>query len=375
MKLSTVSAAILSVFVVLCATGFVNAETIKIYVAPNGDDNNSGENPKQSLKTISQVQENIKKNASLKPGDSVEILFKKGVYFGQSLIWNPELDNVNFYFKPASEEDNPVIFDGKKSKFSNFFTIRFEDDKYKNKKISTNLHFDRITVRNYCMAISFGDADNKAFIMNNSVTNSTFSNIGSRYDPVYRKVNNVERPKGACVAAIRTNKALSTIIKNNRFYKILNLPSNKTSSKKYGPTLLHAIYISQHSSNTRIQNNNFDTFSGTPIRIRNQSNNTKIINNTFKNPAVGDTKKVLNESKSAKGMEAISQWYCNDAVEKCVELSRTNECLSTGIEILGNKFGAGLIPYANLAQNHKCLHKNPSLNKALNTSDEVILEN
>ncbi len=350
------------------------AETVKIYIAPNGDDSNTGVDPKQALKTIAQAQENIRKNTSLKSGDRVEILFKKGVYLGQSLIWNLDLDNVNFDFKPASEKDGPVVFDGKSSKNSNFFTLRYEDDKYNNKKISTNLHFDRITIRNYCMAISFGDAENNAFLLNNSVTNSIFTNIGSRYDPVRRKVGDVERPKGACVAAIRSNKALSTVIKNNKFHRILNLPSNKTASKKYGPTLLHAIYISQHSSNTTIENNEFDTFTGTPIRIRNQSNNIKIINNTFSNPSVPSSSKLANRNSAIKDMEAISQWYCNDAVEKCVELSRTSECLSTGIEIAGNKFGAGLIPYANLAQNHKCVQKNPALNRALNTSKEVILK-
>jgi|GEM_PF-2611646 len=356
-------------------TGIAKAESIKIYIATNGDDQNSGETATQAFKTIAQAQENLKNRTSLKPGDNIEILFQKGVYLNQSVIWDIDLDSVNFYFKPATAEDVPVIFDGRDSKVSNFFTVRYADEKYKNKKISTNLHFDRIVVRNYCNGISFGDAYSKAFINNNSVTNSTFAYIGSRYDSVYKKTDNIDKPKGDCVAAIRTNKALFTKIQNNKFYKILNLPSSKTASNRYGPGSLHAIYLSQHSSNTIIQNNKFDTFSGTPIRIRNQSNDIKIINNSFQNPFFWSTRNKPNANNKATNMEAISQWYCNDSVEKCVRLTRMDECLSTGIEISNNKFGASLIPYANVAQNHKCVEKIPTLNKAFNTPGEVILKN
>ena len=324
------------------------ATQLNFFVANSGDDANGGRTAKEALRTLEAVEQRI---ASLPPSEDplqVTIFVAAGRYADQALEWTTARPNLSVSLRPyEGVAQGQVIFDGTKARKRQFFTYDPSKASPAEHSGSVRFSFEGIVIENYCEGISFGDVNGGSPTSGHRVDRMTLRSIGSKYDRRMRANDQgVSLPLGDCVAGIRLSATSGTSITQTRFENIENLPSNQTYYRKYGPGLLHAIYIATSARNNTIANNVFTGFTGSPIRIRDRSNDTVIESNTFERPLWPDDK------VKARPLYAVSEWYCNTAVPACIEKARRGEreCLSTGTKISGNRLGNGVKSYADESQ-------------------------
>jgi len=323
---------------------------VAIYMSPSGDDSRSGRSPAEAVKSLRRVQDMLKAGDVKPQGQGISVKLLPGVYAQQGLAWEHVLPGQQIVIEPAQQPARPgdfnVVIDGSKDPFGQFLVLRVAEA---GRTVETGIVVRGLHITNYCEGISLGDWKSKGKITGNVIENNRFTRIGSRYEVPSVNQGGKQLPEGACVAGVRIQNADRNLIRGNVFEKIENLPSSQTAARKYGPALLHAIYLSSGSSGNRIENNQFREFTGSPIRIRASSNDTVVSGNSFANPIyVGDTARRYR-------MSAVTQWYCNDAVKVCLDKAEDGhqECPSTGIEIARNRVGSGLDLYADDSQSKR----------------------
>lgn len=314
-----------------------------VYVAPDGDDSRRGTAPADALRTLSRVQEMLKANELRIAGDQLTIRMMPGTYQKAGVTWDFVSPGHRIVIEPAPEGKGefPVTIDGKGDPLAQFFLLRFAEPS--STPINTGIVIRRLRIANYCEGISLGNWQSKAPVTGNVIEGNLFERIGSKYEA---DQGGKGMPRGNCVAGIRLQQASGNVIRKNVFSDIENLPVSQTVSGKYGPTLLHAIYVSNASTSNRIEDNTFRRFSGSPIRIGAASNDNIVKGNTFESPVY------VGRTADKYTISAVSQWYCNDAVPACKEKSDdvTRGCPSTGIEIANNRVGPGINLYADDSQ-------------------------
>jgi hypothetical protein len=261
------------------------------------------------------------------------------------------------------QEGDKVIFDGVGST-GKFFTLRPLKTTAASEAIKTSITIKGFQINNYCEGISFGDYKSNVIVSNNKIEKVTFQNIGSKYDPVKTIVNGRNITNGNCVAAVRIQRSTNNEIIDCKFINIENLPQKQTVVGKYGPLLLHAIYLSDGASKNTIIGNEFSKFTGSPVRIRNESDENEISKNKFMNPIYINTKR---EYK----IKAVSQWYCNENAPGCV--NKEDECPSANTLLKNNYIDPNLDGYSDESQskNAKCPEEKL---KIIRSKKEVIME-
>ncbi|VGO07823.1 hypothetical protein AMB3_3686 [plant metagenome] len=327
------------------------ARDLDIYLSPSGNDRNDGAAPAQAVKTLNRVRTRLAEQAGKgKEYARINVNFLPGTYQGLSVTWSDvDLRGTPVYFRPAPEAPGKVVIDGEGGKFTRFFTLR-ETRGDVDRRVPTRLHFENLTVRNYCEAISLGDGLSKSILVGNRITGNTFENIGSKFDPVSRERDARLLRNGACTAAIRIQRSAQNQIHGNTFRNIENLPKEETFRRRYGPTYLHAIYIAHHASDNDITGNTFERFTGSPIRVRNQSDNIRIEDNVFSSPLYVEDEE--SRQRGARVMRAVSQWYCGHGLKACAEgdVVHRPECPSTGLTLNRNTVQGKIELYANLSE-------------------------
>lgn len=324
---------------------------VTLYVAPNGDDGRSGASPAEAVRTLGRVQELLKARTLKDSERQIAVKFLPGRYSGLGVTWDYVAPGRTIVFEPQNYQrgKSSVVLDGQNGDAEQFFLLRVMTPTAGDETVNTGLVFRGLDLTNYCEGISFGDWKSKANVSGNVIEDNRFMRIGSKYQSPSVQSDGRKVPTGACVAAIRLQQASGNIVRANVFQDIENLPAKSTGVAKYGPLLLHSIYISKNSSDNLIEGNRFERFSGSPVRIRAQSDNNRIVDNTFDAPTY--------PGKVPPGyhIKAISQWYCNDAVQICKERAEdgNTECPSTGIEIVGNRASRDLELYADESQSKK----------------------
>lgn len=324
------------------------ANQLNFFVANNGDDANGGRAAKDALRTLEAVEQRV---ASLPPSEDplqVTIFVAAGRYADQTLEWTTARPNLSVSLRPyEGVADGQVIFDGSKARKRQFFAYDPSKASPAEQSGSVRFSFEGIVIENFCEGLSFGDVNGRSQTSGHRVERLTLRSIGSKYDRRMRTNDRgVSLPLGDCVAGIRLSATSSTSVTRTRFENIENLPSNQTFYRKYGPGLLHAIYISTSARGNKIANNTFVGFTGSPIRIRDRSNDTVVEGNTFERPLWPDDK------VKERPLYAVSEWYCNTAVAACIEKARQGdrECPSTGTKMAGNQLGSGVKSYADESQ-------------------------
>jgi hypothetical protein len=320
-----------------------------VYVAPDGDDSRTGNSPTQALRSLKRVQTMLKDGVIKIQGKQLSVKFLPGTYYQMGVTWDYVAPDHTIVFEPSTSSPGkfPVVLDGTGDELGQFFLLRITSPTPE--PVKTGIIIRGFHITNYCEGVSLGDWKSKARITGNLVEGNQFSRIGSKYEQPTLQADGRRLPEGRCVAAVRVKNAVGNMIRNNVFAQIENLPAGQTAARKYGPTLLHALYISNGSSDNRIENNHFSKFTGSPVRIRAESNNNVIIANTFISPIY------LPQNKGKYRISAVTQWYCNEAVEICRNRAEdgVTECPSTGIEIVANKVGAGMDIYADDSQSKR----------------------
>ena len=321
-----------------------------VYVAPNGDDSRSGKLPAEALRSLKRVQQLLKSQSLRIEGKQLTVKMLPGTYRNMGVDWDYVAPGKQIVFEPA-EATPPgkysVIVSGNGDELGQFFRLRITEPS--TTPVNTGIVIRNLHVTDFCEGVSLGDWKSKGPAAGNVIEGNLFSRIGSKYETPTPQPTGKPLPDGKCVAGIRVQDSTQNTIRGNTFAQIENLPSGQTGAKKYGPALLHAIYVSNKSTANRIENNTFREFTGSPVRIRASSNDNVVAGNTFESPIY------VAQTEGKYTISAVSQWYCNDAVKVCKDKAEDGqaECPSTGLEIVGNKVGSGMILYADDSQSKK----------------------
>lgn len=321
---------------------------LTLYVAPDGDDGRTGASPAEAVRTLGRAQDLLKSRTMSDSERQIAVKFAPGRYSGMGVTWDFVAPGRVILFEPHAYQRgrSTVFIDGQGSDVDRFFLLRVTTPTARGATLQTSLVFRGLDISNYCEGISLGDWKSKANVSGNVIEDNRFLRIGSKYQTPSVLPDGRRLPTGACVAAIRLQQASGNIVRGNAFQDIENLPAKSTAAAKYGPLLLHSIYIANNSSDNLIEGNRFERFSGSPVRIRAQSDNNRIVDNTFGVPTYPGT------VPAGYRIKAVSQWYCNDAVKTCRERAEdgNTECPSTGIEIVGNRTSRDVELYADESQ-------------------------
>lgn len=318
------------------------------YVAPSGNDALSGQSTAEAVRTLGRIQDLLKARVLKENERQIAVKFLPGTYRGLEVTWDFYQPGRTIVFEPQDYKPGKrtVVIDGQASDAEQFFLLRLTTPAPDAEPIATGIVVRGLSITNYCEAISLGDWKSKANVTGNLIEDNQFTRIGSKYQTAKVQDNGRKVPTGACVAAIRLQQASGNFVRRNTFQDIENLPASRTGVAKYGPLLLHSIYLSKNSSDNLIEANRFERFSGSPVRIRAQSDNNRIIDNSFAAPVY--PAKVPDNYR----IKAVSQWYCNDAVQVCKDRAEEGnaECPSVGTEIVGNQTQGDLELYADESQ-------------------------
>lgn len=325
-------------FALFCGSTF--SKNIEIYISPEGVDSADGSRADLAVKSLDRVRSIFESSDNIGSSDIVDVIFMPGKYRGLSVVWDVFKAGVSINFRPYKNGDKVIIDGGGSS--GKFFVFRLNKEIVNAGLLETNISFKRIHLMNYCEGISFGDWKSDVAVTNNKIEGVIFQNIGSKYDPVRVVVGGVVIPNGSCVAAVRLQNSRKNILLKNKFINIENLPQRQTKAGKYGPLLMHSIYLSDDASDNIIRENQFRNFTGSPIRIRNRSDRTRVVDNKFEQPIYAYI------SNSGYVMKAVSQWYCNQEVKECID--RDSECPSLGTILSGNSIEKKLELYSDESQ-------------------------
>lgn len=270
----------------------------EIHLALKGNDSNDGGSEDKPVATLATAVQRAAAR-SAKTGEDMSIVVAPGIYRKQSLVLNDQIMRGKLTISGRSTEaaDYPAFYgDGSGT------WLRYDGAAGR----ATGLTIRNLRIVDYGTAITLnGNRDNPDTGYNKGtvISNNVFARIGSASG------------RGKSTAAVRLVNSRENVITNNFFRKIRNYPVTSCPG-------LHAIYVAHTSSNNKIDNNNFEDFCGSAVKIRDRSNDNEINDNSF---TTGDL---------AAGIE---EWFCD--LSKNAECSKkTGECPSTGNIANGNTF-------------------------------------
>lgn len=270
------------------AVGTLQAQTHRLYLAPDGDDAAAGTSAATALKTLGAAQRLLQAQA---PATAVEIVVAPGTYLGQSVRWTFR-NGQPLRIAAAAGAATMPLFDGRGG--ATWFTLLGGGNQ------RTQLEIVGLEVRNYWMAMDLGSSDAAADgNAGTTIRGMRFANIGGIHgagDPAYS------------YAAIRLQNSRDNLIVANQFVAI----ENDKATSGY----IHALYLARHSSGNRVRDNTFTEVSGDAVRTRDGSDDTDVSGNRF-----------VRAGKYA----AFSDWFAPDK----------GECPSQGGRFIGNTLGAG----------------------------------
>lgn len=286
------------IFLLVCALvliiAFQNAGVpepkLIVHMAVNGSDTNSGLSANAPVKTLKRVLQ-IVKVARANSDVPVTISFGSGVYFGQQLIWDSFSSIYPTVFEPASGELGDVIFDGRSDAEqtwgSKSYFLSFKHPRGVTAGQRTNVVINKLHIRYYYEILTFSGADRNnpaTAISHNSVSNSKFEKIGSRWAVLSTSTASSYAMAGIRLVNSTHNKFTGNIfenIDNAEYEEIGGAYFPKQNSLYYGGGL-HAFYIAHHSSDNLFEGNTFTTHnSGSVLKIRDRSNRNNILRNKF----------------------------------------------------------------------------------------------
>lgn len=277
-----------------CLPAFA-ADTVTMYVSPQGKDGASGTSAAQALPTLEAAL--AKGLAGAGPAKRLQVRVLPGTYRGQTLEIEPTGRAMPAIEIVRDQDNTRPVFDGGGSG-ATWLQVQARRAPMGRIKVFG------LEVTGYSTAVSLNGSRDKAdlFVSEVDLRNNVFRSIG-------QIAPSQTQPS---TAAVRLVNADRVDIVNNRFIEIRN-------RQKCG--LIHAVYVAHGSTNNRIEDNEFEDSCGDAIRLRDASSDNRIVNNTFID--------AWNESP-------ITDWYCDSSGrEDCTK--KTPECPSLGNEIAGNQ--------------------------------------
>lgn len=167
-----------------------------------------------------------------------------------------------------------------------------------------------------------GDGGINAFLSGASIKDNVFEQMGTSYMAKGAERYAPTDPEGykyAGFGGVIARGLSSSSITGNTFQDLTNRESTKRSEAGGGKvewlSLMHGIYLRDHSSNDTIRNNRFDTISGAAVKFTNGANHNKVRGNTAEN--TGKDAFVLDHSSASNpggAVEADSLGYNNTSI-------------------------------------------------------------
>lgn len=280
----------------LLVCGSVSAQTVTLFVGPDGKSTNSGLSKNDPLPDLTSAW--TQALAGKWPVTHLEIRVLPGTYIGQTVRLSTDGRMPQLVIRREGEE-RPV-FDGAGSP-GTWLSISA------NKHPISHISISGLMVTGYATAISLNGSRKVDQLAVTDVTlrDNIFDTIG-QFAPTQEKPS---------TAAVRLVNADRVQIINNRFVHIRN---------RQHCALIHAVYLAHGSTNNLIEGNYFEDVCGDAIRTRDASNNNRIVGNTF---------------VDAWDVAPISDWFCDSRVRKdCTK--ETPECPSFANEVANNRIEA-----------------------------------
>ncbi len=265
------------------------------YLAPGGDDLRDGSSLENAVTTLARSLE-LALAEPVSEGETTRIVIAPGIYRDQSV----ELR--------ADRLRNPLVITGLSQEPSEFPAFLGNGapvwlEVSASSGQDTGLTIQNLRIVEYGTAITLnGNRDDPArFNSGTTITGNVFSRIGTLADG------------SASTAAVRMVNSRNNIVSGNYFLTIRSPDQCEA---------LHALYLAHFSSGNRIENNSFDDFCGSAIKLRDRSNDNAIRANRFAN---------------GKKIPIIEEWFCDrEKTSACTKPS--GECPSTGNVAGDNRF-------------------------------------
>ncbi|WP_444919462.1 right-handed parallel beta-helix repeat-containing protein [Microbulbifer sp. CnH-101-G] len=225
-----------------------------IYMATDGDDENSGLSLSEPVKTLSRVHYLV----DFSGGDTT-VFIRGGVYYGETISWTKT--SREFKLKLTAYGDEKPVFEGEGNTV--FFRLEVGVGE------CTNVEISRLTISHYASyaILLNGGRDNRSTTWNgcNHIHDNRFIEIGTLFD--------VSNCPGDCkgYGVVDFVNSDNNSIYNNVFYRAENI-----SSQDF---LLHGVYLAHDSVGNKVYDNYFHLVSGDPIRVRDRSSDNRIYNN------------------------------------------------------------------------------------------------
>jgi len=259
-----------------------------VYVSPAGNDSGDGTEA-HPLATLAGVQDYLR--ALMPTADVVvRIVSDQDPYIDQTVIWNYHNEMESGITFEAYPDSFYACFIGTGAD-TNFFTLDRHDN------TPTNIHFRKLSIRRYRTgAIWFcGNRLDDAEGWNgyNSVEDCIFYEIGSQWQP----------EKLGCYGVIDFMNSRFNLIRGCEFRDCANaydtgFPQSTIEADVYSTHTVNAIYLSHHSTNALIIDNDFSRIKGDAVRIRDESNSAEICYNSF---------------YQVGWSGIVTMWYCHPA--------------------------------------------------------------
>lgn len=257
---------------------------LRLYMAPDGDDERSGESSAEAVRSLDRIQEILIANP---PARDVEVAIAAGTYRGQRVTWTFTMPDHRIVFRRADPDGERPVFDGCLSDGSCPGGTWFSLDKEHG--TPSNLEFVYLRVTRYRTAISFNGDRNQGGTSSgaNRIYGCYFDRIGNGFEPSLAR----------STAAVRLVNSDDNVIANNHFVDVINVDSG---------ALIHAIYLAHGSERNEIARNRFFRSTGDPVRVRDYSNGNVIVDNRF--IQVGNH-------------AGYTEWYCDhDTRDDCTKV-------------------------------------------------------
>lgn len=225
-----------------------SASALTLYVAPNGNDSNSGTEQAQPLQTLKRALALYESSEGI---GHTRIVIATGIYKGERV----KIKRLSSPLTIEGDTNNRPVFLGTGD--GTWLMVDSSEGKI------LDLSIVGIEVRDYQSAISLnGDRRHpERWLGGVRILQNKFVSIGS--------LREGQRP---ATAAIRLVNARSNLIRDNEFERIRNLVSCGG---------MHSIYMASMSSDNQVIGNRFVDGCGDTIKVRDESNANRVEKNRF----------------------------------------------------------------------------------------------
>lgn len=343
--LTALATALLMVGVALSAQPAAVAldDPFVVYLAPSGDDTNTGLSPTDPVKTLARAHSVL---VAEDPQSNVEVRIAPGTY----RLPSSEIGSTtwSFYVPGHTVTFAPTGYTIGDTTWSN--RPVFEGDRIKPDQTTTNgtnswwfafslppsdtggttgLQFYFLDVRHF---VNGGISVNGGVDYTGIFTEPSGAGANGNlfYGMRFYEIGSLYNTSGSNLGygAIDVINSSDNSFQSNEFIR----QENKVHTDVGGETLdlrpnIHGVYLAHFSTSNLVQDNEFDTVSGDPVNIRDASNDNYISGNTFTN---------------AGHNGFYNEWFCTSDVSGSCS---PQECTSHGNEFRNNTLVSGYAGY------------------------------